>query len=55
MRSLRHQQSLGVGVESNELNTRHAGLNHAVHRIAAAASDADNADLRKAFNRVISH
>jgi len=38
-------QSLGIGVDRQELDARHAGLDHPRDRIAAAAADTHHADL----------
>jgi hypothetical protein len=55
MWSVCEQQGLGVGIDGDKLNPHHIRLNHAVDRIAAAASDSDNTDLGEAFYLMISH
>ena len=42
--SARHPQSLQVGVGHNELDVLHAGVDHAVDGIVAAATDANDLD-----------
>ena len=42
---MRQLQRLQIGVGRNELDSLHAGLDHAVHGIAAAAAHADDLDL----------
>jgi hypothetical protein len=44
--SFAHQESLSIGVDSNELNTTKASIDHAVKRIHSAAADANNLDNR---------
>ena len=41
---LRHQERLRVGVHGDELDARDARLDHARHRVRAAAADADDLD-----------
>ena len=38
-------QCLGIGVGANELDALHAGLDHVLNRVTAAAADADHLDL----------
>ena len=44
---IRHEQSLAVGVDGNELDALHARFNHAVHGIGTAAAYADDLDDRQ--------
>ena len=44
-RRVRHAQRLQVGVGDDEFDALHAGINHAVDRVAAAAAHADDFDL----------
>ena len=39
-------QRLHVSIGRYKLHTLHVGVNHAVHRVAAAAADADDFDAR---------
>ena len=39
-------QSLDIGVGADELDAAQLGLDHAVHRVATAAADSDDLDLR---------
>ena len=42
-----HEQGLTVGIDRDELDAAHTGLHHAVHRIGAAAANADDLDDRQ--------
>ncbi len=42
-----HQQRLRVGVDRDELDALQPGVDHAVHRVDAAAADADDLDHRQ--------
>ena len=44
-RRVRHAQRLQIGVGDDELDAFHAGIDHAVDRVAAAAAHADHLDL----------
>ncbi len=44
---IRHEQSLAVGIDGDELDALHARFNHAVHGIGTAAAYADDLDDRK--------
>jgi hypothetical protein len=50
-----HQERLGIGVDGDELDALQAGVDHAVHRVAAGAADADHLDDRKVVLRVVCH
>src|SRR5699024_8154002 len=39
-----HQQGLGISVHRDELDTSQPGADHAVHRVDAATTDADDLD-----------
>jgi len=42
--SVRHEQSLRVSVDRDELNALEADLDHSVHGVDSAAADADDLD-----------
>ena len=42
---MRHAQRLQVGVGDDEFDALHAGVDHAVDRVAAASTHADDFDL----------
>jgi len=46
-----HEQGLGVGVDGDELDTLEADLDHAVHGVDAATTDADDLDDRQVVLR----
>ena len=50
---LRQLQRLAVGVGGDELHALHAGGDHAIDGVAAAAAHADDFDLRAARNFVV--
>ena len=45
-------QSLSIGVGANEFNALHAAANHVAHRVATAATDADDLDLGAQVKRL---
>ena len=49
------QQRLRVGVHRDELDTLEAGVDHAVHRVAATAADADDLDDCEVVLRTAEH
>jgi len=50
-----HQQSLRVGVDGDELHALEPCVDHAVHRVAAAAADADDLDHGQVVLHVMQH
>ena len=44
MARARHPQRLQVGVGDDEFDVVHAGIDHAIDRVVAAAADADHLD-----------
>src|SRR5262249_32043531 len=51
----RHQQRLRIRIDADELDARKSRLDHARHRVRAAAADADNLDDGQVIARLISH
>ncbi len=52
---LGHQERLRVRVHGDELDARHAGLDHPRHRVRAAASDADDLDNGEVAPGLVAH
>jgi hypothetical protein len=52
---VRHQQGLRVGVDRDELDARHPGLDHAADCVRAAAADADDLDHCEVATQLIAH
>ena len=50
-----HHQCLGVGVDGDELDSRKAGVDHAVDGVRAAAADTDDLDDRDVVSGLTSH
>jgi hypothetical protein len=44
--SLTHQQSLGIGVDSNEFDSAKSGIDHAAKCVYTTATNANNLDNR---------
>jgi len=50
-----HQQRLGVGVDSDELDPGQARVDHSVDRVRAAAADSDDFDHGEEISRLVSN